>query len=267
MGGRLAVLLAFLASLAGCTTVDVARMPGAPRGPDVFVTTGDLPGPYKSLGVVQATRRGVLLFGFADPAGTELQSDLDEQLLPQVRGMGGDGIINVHFQQTQYGLATRMLFALLFFIPLPSEATITGEVVKLAPGLACSGLGWHCPATSGLHEALALDVIGAGHRVRRHGARLAPVEPPSHTGGPGHLPTTGNAPRPFRTVGFAQVTGYGVTVAGMSDVGEAGLDGAIRGKLSQVAAEMGGDGVIHIDFIDESPPTEVERVSDLSSSL
>ncbi len=141
MGGRLAVLLALLGALAGCTTVDVARMPKATRGPDVFVTTGDLPGPYRSLGVVQATRRGVLLFGFADPAGTDVQSSLDEQLLPQVRGMGGDGIINVHFQQTQYALPTRLLFALLFFIPLPSEATLTGEVVKLAPGAPTPGSG------------------------------------------------------------------------------------------------------------------------------
>jgi hypothetical protein len=79
--------------------------------------------------------------------------------------------------------------------------------------------------------------------------------------------STGSAPRPYRTVGFAQVTGYGVTVAGFSDVGEAGLDGAIRGTLSQVAARLGGDGVINIEFIDENPPTEVERVSDLSQTV
>jgi len=79
--------------------------------------------------------------------------------------------------------------------------------------------------------------------------------------------STGTAPRPYRTVGFAQVTGYGVTVAGFSDVGEAGLDGTIRGTLSQVASRMGGDGVINIEFIDENPPTEVERVTDLSNTL
>jgi len=79
--------------------------------------------------------------------------------------------------------------------------------------------------------------------------------------------STGTAPGPYRTLGFAQVTGYGVTVAGFSDVGEAGLDGTIRGTLSQVAARMGGDGVIHIEFIDENPPTEVERISDLAGSV
>jgi hypothetical protein len=141
MGGRLGLLLGVLVSLAGCTTVNVARVPGAARGHDVFVSTGDVPGPYKSLGVVQATRRGVLLFGFADPAGTDLQSDVDEQLLPQVRQLGGDGVINVHFQQTQYTVATRILFAILFFIPLPSESNLTGEVVKLDPGAPAPGQG------------------------------------------------------------------------------------------------------------------------------
>lgn len=79
--------------------------------------------------------------------------------------------------------------------------------------------------------------------------------------------TTGTSPRPYRTLGFTQVTGFGATVAGFQDVGEAGLDSTIRGTLSQVAARMGGDGVINIEFIDENPPTEVERVSDLSNSF
>lgn len=85
--------------------------------------------------------------------------------------------------------------------------------------------------------------------------------------GRGVFLSTGGAPRPYRTLGFAQVTGFGATVAGVSDVGEAGLDSTIRGTLSRVAAEMGGDGVIFIEFTDENPPTEVERVSDLSSSV
>jgi hypothetical protein len=128
-----------LAALSGCTTVDVMRVPESRSGRGVFVTTSDLPGPYKSLGVVQATRRGVLLFGFADPAGTDLQAGVDDQLIPQVHMMGGDGVINVRFQQTQYSLATRILFAILFFAPLPSEVTISGEVVKLEAGAAPPG--------------------------------------------------------------------------------------------------------------------------------
>ncbi len=79
--------------------------------------------------------------------------------------------------------------------------------------------------------------------------------------------STGGAPRAYRTLGFAQVTGYGVTVAGVSDVGEAGLDSTIRGSLSQVAARMGGDGVINIEFLDENPPTDADRISDLSESV
>jgi hypothetical protein len=79
--------------------------------------------------------------------------------------------------------------------------------------------------------------------------------------------STGGAPRAYRTLGFAQVTGYGVTVAGVSDVGEAGLDGTIRGTLSQVASTMGGDGVINIEFNDENPPTDADRISDFSESV
>jgi hypothetical protein len=55
--------------------------------------------------------------------------------------MGGDGIMNVRFQQTQYILPTRILFAVLFFIPLPSEVTLSGEVVKLGPGAAPPSAG------------------------------------------------------------------------------------------------------------------------------
>jgi hypothetical protein len=103
---------------------------------------------------------------------------------------------------------------------------------------------------------------GCGATVR--GSPLSD-RPPAD--GRGVFLSTGGAPRPYRTLGFAQVTGYGVTVAGFSDVGEAGLDGVIRGTLSQVASRMGGDGVIHIEFTDENPPTEVERISDLSESV
>jgi hypothetical protein len=133
--------LLILVALAGCTSVDVARVPSLRDTRDVFVTTGDAKGPYQSLGVVQATRRGVLLFGFADPAGTDLEGGLNETLIPEVRRLGGDGIMNLRFQQTQYTVPTRILFALLFFIPLPSEVTLSGEVVKLGPGAAPPSAG------------------------------------------------------------------------------------------------------------------------------
>ncbi|WP_257449013.1 hypothetical protein [Archangium lipolyticum] len=126
--------LLILMALAGCTSVNVVRVPSMGDTREVFVTTSDVKGPYQSLGLVQTTRRGVLLFGFADLASTDLEGGLHESLLPEVRRMGGDGIMNVRFQQTQYPLPTRILFALLFFIPLPSEVTFSGEVVRLAPG-------------------------------------------------------------------------------------------------------------------------------------
>ena len=123
--------LLILVALAGCTSVNVARLPSIRNTREVFVTTGDVKGPYQSLGVVQTTRRGVLLFGFADPAGTDLEAGLSESFIPEVRRLGGDGVMNLRFHQTQYPLPTRILFAVLFFIPLPSEVTLSGEVVKL----------------------------------------------------------------------------------------------------------------------------------------
>ena len=139
MRGTFGLLL--LMALAGCTSVNVAQVPSIRDRRDVFVSTGDVKGPYQSLGVVQTTRRGVLLFGFADLAGTDLEAGLRESLIPEVRRLGGDGIMNVRFHQTQYPLPTRLLFALLFFIPLPSEVTLSGEVVRLGPGAAPPSAG------------------------------------------------------------------------------------------------------------------------------
>lgn len=133
--------LLMLMVLTGCTSVNVARVPSMGDRRDVFVSTGDVKGPYQSLGVVQTTRRGVLLFGFADLAGTDLEAGLRESLIPEVRRLGGDGIMNVRFQQTQYTIPTRILFALLFIIPLPSEVTLSGEVVRLGPGAAPPSAG------------------------------------------------------------------------------------------------------------------------------
>ncbi len=86
-------------------------------------------------------------------------------------------------------------------------------------------------------------------------------------GGRGLYLSTGGAPRPYRTLGFAQVLGYGVTVAGLSDLGDAAIDGAIKKSLVDTAFRMGGDGVINIEFEDENPPTDVERAFDLSDTI
>jgi hypothetical protein len=125
----------------GCTVVSTARLPGGPQAQDVFVLSGDLHQPYDSLGPIQATRKGVLVFGFADPAGTDLESGMAD-LVEELHRMGADGAINVHYEQSQYLPATRALFAVLFFIPLPTHCTLSGEAVKLkGPARPVPGMG------------------------------------------------------------------------------------------------------------------------------
>jgi len=127
-----------LAALTGCTVIHTAAVPSDRGGQDVFLSAGDIPEPYESLGMVQATRSGVLLFGFIDVVGTDIQAGLAEVLIPQVREMGGDGAINVRFRQTQYLPVQQVLGAIFFFAPLPSSVTVTAEVVKLRRGSAAS---------------------------------------------------------------------------------------------------------------------------------
>jgi len=79
--------------------------------------------------------------------------------------------------------------------------------------------------------------------------------------------STGGTPRPFRTIGFAQVTGFGNEVAGVLSVGDAQLDSTVRGALADAAVRMGGNGVIHIEFLDENPRTPAEQAQDLGQSL
>jgi hypothetical protein len=120
-----------LAALTGCTVINTASVPSDRSGQDIFVTAGDIPEPYESLGMVQVTRSGVMLFGFVDVVGTDIQAGLNEVLIPQVREMGGDGAINVRFRQTQYLPVHQVLGAIFFFAPLPTSVTVTAEVVKL----------------------------------------------------------------------------------------------------------------------------------------
>ncbi len=127
---RLLLALALVA-LTGCTVINTTSVPSDRSGRDVFVSAGDIPEPYETLGVVQATRSGVLLFGFVDVIGTDLDAGFKDVLIPQVREMGGDGAINVRFRQTQYLPVTKVFGAIFFFIPLPSSVTVTAEVVKL----------------------------------------------------------------------------------------------------------------------------------------
>jgi hypothetical protein len=127
---RLLLALSLIA-LTGCTVINTASLPSDRGGQETFVSAGDIPEPYESLGVVQATRSGVLLFGFVDVVGTDIDAGLREVLVPQVREMGGDGAINVRFRQTQYLPLTKVMGAIFFIFPLPSSVTVTAEVVKL----------------------------------------------------------------------------------------------------------------------------------------
>jgi hypothetical protein len=125
------IALVTAAALSGCTMVNTARLPSDRSGRDIFLTSGDIPEAYTTLGVVQATRGGVRLFGFFDPAGTNIEKGLGEVLIPEIKKMGGDGAINVRFHQTQYTPWVEGVFMVLFFLPLPTEVVVSGEVVKL----------------------------------------------------------------------------------------------------------------------------------------
>lgn len=125
-----------LVVLTGCTVINTAAVPSDRSGHEVFITAGDIPEAYESLGMVQATRSGLLLFGFLDPVGTDIEAGLKDVLMPQIRDMGGDGAINVRFRQTQYLPVQQVLGAIFFFVPLPSSVTVTAEVVKLRQGRA-----------------------------------------------------------------------------------------------------------------------------------
>jgi len=110
--------------------------------------------------------------------------------------------------------------------------------------------------------AAVVPLVGCSAVVR--GQRLS--DRPDETSRGVYL-STGGAPRPYQTLGFVQVTGEGRTVAGVVDVGDAGLDGVIRGTLAQEASKLGGDGVIHIEFLDENPQTDYERLQQAAQTV
>jgi len=96
------------------------------------------------------------------------------------------------------------------------------------------------------------------------GSRLS-NNPPDGQGG--MYLTTGGSPKRYKTLGFVQIRGYGVEVAGFADVGDANLDGTIKGTLAREAARMGGNGVINIEFYDENPSTDLERMNAAATSV
>jgi hypothetical protein len=130
------IALAGMVGLAAsaCTAVNTAIVPSDRSGKDIFVAAGDIPEPYDTLGLVQVSKQGVLLAGFFDPVGTDIQAGFTDALIPQIRQMGGDGAINARFRQTQYITASKVFAAIFFIFPLPTGVTLTAEVVKLRRG-------------------------------------------------------------------------------------------------------------------------------------
>jgi hypothetical protein len=132
MPNTIASAVLVLAALQGCTVVNTVQVPSDRQGNEVFVTAGDIPEPYESLGLIQVQRSGFRLFGFLDPVGTDLETGFKGVLIPQIQLMGGDGAINVRFHMTQLNPAHQALLAFpFFFVPWPTQVVITGEVVKL----------------------------------------------------------------------------------------------------------------------------------------
>ena len=115
----------------GCTVVNTVTLPSQPGQGDVFVTAGDISEPHDVLGLVQASRSGVLLLGNFDVVGTDLEAGFKEVLIPEIKRMGGDGAVRVRFHMTQYTPVAHVLGAIFFFAPLPSTVVVTGQVVKL----------------------------------------------------------------------------------------------------------------------------------------
>lgn len=122
------ILFAML--LTGCTVVNTVTLP-QPQPGDVFVTSGDITQPHEVLGLIQVQRSGVLLFGLIDVAGTDLEAGFKEVLMPEVKKMGGDGVVRVRYHMTQYTPWAHVFGVIFFFVPLPSYVVITGQVVKL----------------------------------------------------------------------------------------------------------------------------------------
>ena len=140
------MMLITAVALTGCTAVDYAALPRQSQIGDVFITQGSISEPYDSVGIVQITRRGVRAFGFADPAGTDLTAATNE-LAPEIRKFSADGVINARFDASPMTLGAKIVGLIFFFAPLPTEVTVTGELVRLkknipsAPGVAPAAPG------------------------------------------------------------------------------------------------------------------------------
>ena len=136
MRSRLIAGATALGLFAGCTAGNLYMYP-----PEItehyLITMGESPRPYVSKGFVQITAKGANIAGFISVVDADLQKMFGELLVPEIEKAGADGIVNLDFKETQHPTATKVLFAILFFIPLPTSVEITGELIEFESG----GLG------------------------------------------------------------------------------------------------------------------------------
>ena len=129
MRSRLIAGATALGLLAGCTVGNLYMYP-----PEIaehyLITMGESPRPYVSKGFVQITAKGANLAGFLTVVDADLQKMFGELLIPEIEKAGADGLVNLDFKETQHPTATKVVFAILFFIPLPTSVEITGELVE-----------------------------------------------------------------------------------------------------------------------------------------
>ena len=100
-----------LAMLAACSVQNAYVYPENVKQKYV-ITTGDVDQPYDSLGYIQVTKTGATLFGFVDILDADLEGLFEQDLLDEIEKAGADGLVNMHFHETQYTDATRTLFAM-----------------------------------------------------------------------------------------------------------------------------------------------------------
>ena len=79
--------------------------------------------------------------------------------------------------------------------------------------------------------------------------------------------STGSVQQKYKTIGFLQIRGYGIELAGVTDLGDAQLDGTIKKTMVGEATKMGGNGVINIEFLDENPSTDFEKAQNAAQSI
>ncbi len=129
MRNNLIAAAAALGLLAGCTAGNIYMYP--PEVTKSFVITmGESPRPYVSKGFVQITAKGANLAGFFPVVDADLQKMFGELLITEIEKAGADGIVNLDFKETQHPTATKVFFAVFFFVPLPTSVQITGELVE-----------------------------------------------------------------------------------------------------------------------------------------